>query len=106
MRPFKIPKTNKWVDLDTIQSINEPVSEPERSDLVSNFNWNIVLEWHHAFRDLPDFEVFSQKVELDDNVYRPTHDDNGEPDRLTEITNEVFKPFFEAWTGAQKDRRK
>lgn len=103
MRPYQIPKTKTWVDLDTIQSITEPCLEEAR--------WpSIVLHWQHAFQnetsvcqweqpttEVPGFEKLAQSC----RVYEPTKNENGEPTMLPVIYEEVFKPFFEAWSGTK-----
>tara|TARA_R110002020_G_scaffold279104_4_gene494506 strand:+ start:120 stop:329 length:210 start_codon:yes stop_codon:yes gene_type:complete len=52
MRPYKIPRTRTWVDLDTIQSINEPFTWLSQSTRIA---------WTSAFRDGFDFAEFEFK---------------------------------------------
>ena len=100
MRPYKIPHTSRWVDLDTIQSIDEPVLGAYE---------NCILQWHHAFRDKPDEVNFGREEIMPDpkrqwsaTTFRE------EMERLVAIWRkqgakkyyrEVFVPFFTAWAG-------
>lgn len=102
MRPYQIPKTKMWVDLDTIQSITEPRLEEAR--------WpSIVLHWQHAFQDetsvcqweQPNEPIPDEDVRRMFRVNEITKNENGEPTMLPVIYEEVFKPFFEAWSGTK-----
>ena len=84
MRPYKIPRTNTWVDLDTIQSIEEPCGYS-----VSD----VTLAWHHAFMDKPRW------VDIKNPNIKNEYDWNERREYLKEIHKEVFQPFFDAWTG-------
>jgi hypothetical protein len=94
MRPYKIPMTNRWVDLDTIQSINEPVFE----DHMGNGGYFIVLRWQHAFRDMESKCSFQQEAEVKSVGVRPMLDEDRNPSQLRIIREKVFGPFFTAWT--------
>lgn len=102
MRPYKIPTTSRWVDLDTIQSIDEP-----DFDVYSN----VYMEWQHAFRDKHDrimlasvFEVTRQTA----SFLGTSKEYSAEMDRreaewkktaCARCKAEVFDPFFAAWVG-------
>lgn len=91
-----------WVDLDTIQSITEPC-------LVNIRTPYIVLHWQHAFQNETSVCQWEQPNEPipDEEVSRMywhteiTKNENGEPTMLPVIYEEVFKPFFEAWSGTK-----
>lgn len=96
MRPYNL--YGRWVDLDTIQSINQPTFD--RYD-------NIVISWHHAFREQPDEMNFGREVGYPDHKL-PAREWDNEYKRLVEAWRakaipkyyeEVFVPFFTAWCG-------
>ena len=84
MTPYKIPKSNKWVDLDTIQSIDEPSSW-------RNAGLEMLITWHHAFRDKPDV------ISLGTRHSMGYYGEDSLEDCIKELHEEVFKPFFNAW---------
>lgn len=100
MRPYKIPKSNTWVDLDTIQSMSEP------EVVLIHGSW-INLTWQHAFRNGPDSIVICEQPEVLINPdqdkmfhqYEAEKNSDGEATMIPIIYEEVFKPFYEAWTG-------
>ena len=100
MRPYLIPKTNRWVDLDTIQEIREPVF----LDRLGHGGYFISLTWRHAFQDRDHEQLFRQEpiYTYDERTHlevtSPKLDASGQPDQLAIITGGVFKPFLWAWT--------
>lgn len=105
MRPFRLPVAERWVDLDSVQVIHEPVYE----DRLSGTPY-VILRWEHAFReDLASFRL-EQKTVWDtptgklrpednfrDTLIVPEKDLNGELTSMVRMREEVFKPFLEAW---------
>lgn len=96
MRPYLIPRTNRWGDLDTIQEIKEPVF----IDRMGSGGFYILLEWRHAFQNDYTEHFFPQSAVYGPSGTRPTPkcDERGNPDQLTLIYNDVFTAFFNAWT--------
>lgn len=95
MRPYKIPKANVWVDLDTIQEIQEPKFE----DRMGSGGYYIVLRWQHAFQDEPREHWFYQPANFEKGVgAEPVRDEHGEPSELAVIRREAFEPFLRAWS--------
>ena len=96
MRPYLIPMTNRWVDLDTIQEICEPIF----LDRMGSGGFYIYLKWYHAFRDTHSEHYFPQGAVYGPSGSRPVPktDDHGNPDQLAVIYNDVFLAFFNAWT--------
>lgn len=100
MRPYRIPHTNVWVDLDTIQSISEPAFGKYE---------NVVLRWQHAFRADPDEVNFGRQNGVDHSKFKwDTPEYRAEEARvqklwrehgLDQYHKEVFVPFFTAWAG-------
>lgn len=113
MRPFHIPTRKTWVDLDTIQSIDEP----KFLNIMGSGGLFIELSWQHAFRDTSDRALWevdwvsdrSKEFQPIPDGWKPMPDDHGrgiyieqegdEPAKLASIRREVFVPFWEAWTG-------
>jgi len=94
MRPYKIPKADIWVDLDTIQEIREPQFE----DHMGSGGYYIVLTWRHAFQDKPREFWFHQPANFEKNVgAEPLRDAEGNPSELAIIHKQVFQPFLNAW---------
>lgn len=97
MRPYNY--FGRWVDLDTIQSIDEPCLD--RYD-------NLVVRWHHAFTDKQDemnfgrdtYPAQSEKMSLAE--FSKACDERTEEWKKTGVAKnraEVFVPFFTAWAG-------
>ncbi len=105
MRPYLINKT--WVDLDTIQSIDEP--EPSY-----NAPYQVEITWQHAFQDKPS-KVYLRaphpgwKDELEEkNHWSLTPDERREVDQARyavwhgEVRTGVWQAFFDAWTAGRR----
>ena len=100
MRPYNIPLTNVWVDLDTIQSINEPA--------LGKYD-NCILTWQHAFRNEPSSVNFGRDTQPGKDFSAKTlREFDAERARLEKewLANgtrryyeKVFVPFFTAWAG-------
>lgn len=102
MRPYQIPTTSKWVDLDTIQSIDEPGFDEYA---------NVYIKWQHAFRDKHDKIMLASVFEAEHRAtpfqgtpkeYSAEMDRRAEEWRKTACVRckaEVFDPFFAAWVG-------
>ena len=104
MRPYLIPKTNRWVDLDTIQEIREPVF----LDRLGYGGYFISLTWRHAFQDKDHEQLFNQDShrwhdDRGNSHVEPRKDELGRPDQLAVIREEVFKPFLAAWQQPRPD---
>lgn len=93
MRPFKIPLTNRWVDLDTIQEIREPAL----LDHTGCGGYYIELTWQHAFRDDLSSKCFEQPIDWNSTGQSFQKDSEGNPSELSRIHSEVFVPLFNAW---------
>lgn len=93
MRPFKIPLTNRWVDLDTVQEIREP----SLVNYMGSGGYYIELTWQHAFRDDLSSKRFEQPIDWNSPEHSFQKDSEGNPSELSRIHSEVFVPFFNAW---------
>ena len=97
MRPYRIPTINKWVDLDTILSIEEP-----RFQNQMGFGGMFVeLEWQHYLRDKPEVVSWTQSwlTDVKTRQFLPVAGPDGRPSQLIEVYDAVFVPFFTAWCG-------
>lgn len=100
MRPYKIPYTNIWVDLDTIQSIHEPA--------LGKYE-NCVLRWQHAFRSDYDEVNYGRQNMVDTTKFEygtdAYYDEKERVEKhwrqhgIDKCYREVFVPFFTAWAG-------
>lgn len=96
MRPFLIPGTRKWVDLDTVQTIDGPRIKSWALEA------HIVLQ--HAFREGSD-TISIQALRSEWFDPDPSGDDPAVliegPDGVTHfetrVTREVLEPLLAAW---------
>lgn len=95
MKPYKIPGTSRWVDLEAIQSMDEPVVKAMASGTpVIEINYTL------AFQEQPA-----------GLVWRPDSKPEGTAlgwdlaakaqEKRREILATVFQPFLEAWMGSE-----
>jgi hypothetical protein len=99
MRPYRF--VGRWVDLDTIQSINEPMLDQYG---------NVYIQWQHAFRDTPDSVNFGRMTMPDEKkmagkslqewqAERRRLEEQWEREGTAMYYKEAFVPFFTAWCG-------
>lgn len=91
MRPFRLPYSNRWVDLDSVQAIEEPAKGSIGLLGSSLPAWDI--RYLVAFQDAP------QVLQLSVNLVRAQIGDEGAKVEAMHawVLAQVFTPFMEAW---------